>query len=330
MKRWCDSIKVSASFVKLLSAVAFAVFCLLSCSNYGFFWGLFDEDDVDSRSSTVRALSDISSDYLPNVQSQTIASSSTYSVLLVTDLHFGTSREDLDENAFLEWFENLYKTSDATKIPRFIVNLGDTADGGHRSEFKDYLAFENRLKAIAGRYLYGETDDTPDDKRKFRVYSVLGNHDLYNNGCNEYPEFCFPYISSYHFDVTVDASTNGFSFYFLDTANGTMGTKQLEDFNKKLAADPKPKIVCTHYPVYAGGQSLFMILQNTLERNTILTYFAENNVKQVYEGHVHRTYGFDYKIFREDVIGSLRYNKTCALFTVNEQAGTVSTEVIEF
>ena len=79
---------------------------------------------------------------------------------------------------------------------------------------------------------------------------------------------------------------------------------------------------------------MFMIIQNTLERNTLLTYFAKNNVKQVYEGHAHSDYGFDFEKFREDVIGSLRFThrteKQCAIVTVNEQTQTVHTEIIKF
>lgn len=79
---------------------------------------------------------------------------------------------------------------------------------------------------------------------------------------------------------------------------------------------------------------MFMILQNTQERNTLLTYFAENNVKHVYEGHAHDNYGYDFKLFREDVIGSLRFSnrakKQCAVFTVDEENETVTTNLITF
>lgn len=317
------------------------MFVLFSCSQYGFFWGQFGKNDVDARSSVVRALAD-SPDLSAQIQIPPV--SSKYSVLVMTDLHFGATREDLELDAFLSWLENWFKTysegetKDVTKLPRFAINLGDTADGGHDSEYRDYLGFEKQIKKIANRYLYGDGEESTayETNEKFKVYSILGNHDLYNNGSRGFEKLIFPYISSYHFTVDSDSSDSngGFSYYFLDTANGTMGQNQLEDFKEKLDSDPLPKIILTHYPVWAGGTDFFMILQNTLERNTLLTYFVENNVRQVYEGHAHKNYGYDFKKFREDVIGSLHFSeraaKQCAIFTVDEAAGTVETEIIEF
>lgn len=339
MRRFFENFERTASFCKFFASICFAVFALLSCSDYGFFFGLFGEDDVDDRFATIsdfnsfeaggknKSLSPAPSNLLP---------ASKYSVLIVTDLHFGSKKADLPEEKFFEWLEKRFQESDQTKIPRFALNLGDTADHGKDSEYAEFLAFEKKIKKIAGKYLYGEDDETPDSERKFKIYSILGNHDLYNNGVGGFLENVFPYKSSYYFsfDADSDDETPGFSYYFLDTANGTTGTGQMDDFAAKIKADTRPKIILTHYPVYAGGFDLFMILQNTLERNALLTLFAENNVKQVYEGHAHRYQSFDYKVFREDVIGSLRYEtstkKQCAIFTVDEATESVTTEVIEF
>ena len=318
-----------------------------SCSQYGFFWGLFGEDDVDDRSASLSNFNSLSPDF--SKQTALLPDSPKYSVLIITDLHYGSEREELDEKPVLDWLENWFKKysgkgenpsdKDLTKIPRFAVNIGDTADGGKRDEFKLYLEFEKEIKRIANKYLYGDDDASMDytTNDKFKIYSILGNHDLYHNGVEPFMELIFPYNSSYFFtvDSTPNDSHSGFSYYFLDTANGTTGTSQLDDFKDKIKSDGRPKIVFTHYPVYAGGTDFFMILQNTIERNTLLTYFAENNVRQVYEGHAHKNYGKDYDgKFREDVIGSLRFssraNKQCAIFTVDEASETVTTEIIEF
>lgn len=309
---------------------------LTSCSAYGFFMGQFGEEDVDSRSPRLKDFGTL------DLSEQKVQLSSIYSVLVVTDLHFGSEREELDEEKFISWLDSWFQkygegeTADFTKLPRFAINLGDTADGGKKEQFEDFLAFENKIKAVAGKYLYGESDATADSERKFKVWSVLGNHDLYHKGASHFEKLVYPYTSSYffNFDADLTDSSQGFSFYFLDTANGTTGTRQLADFKSKIYADSRPKIVLTHYPVYAGGTNMFMIIQNTLERNTLLTYFANGNVRQVYEGHAHRKYGFDFKLFREDVIGSLRFStstkRQCAIFTVNETEGTISTDVIEY
>ena len=316
--------------------LVFLGFLFASCAAYGFFWGQFGENDVDSRSPYLTDFGTL------DLSAEKKQFSSIYSILIVTDLHFGSERDVLPEEQFFKWLDSWFKKysdgdeKDFSKLPRFAVNLGDTADGGKEEQFKEFLIFENKIKAVAGKYLYGETSETPDSERRFKVWSILGNHDLYHNGSPHFEKLVYPYTSSYFFNFDSEPldSNSGFSFYFLDTANGTTGTSQLDDFKAKLEADSRPKIVFTHYPVYAGGSDMFMIIQNTLERNTLLTYFAKGNVKQVYEGHAHKNYGFDFDLFREDVIGSLRFTnrspKQCALVTIDEVKGTVSTQIIAF
>ena len=327
--------KVTFSFFSSLPLVFLILIFFVACTHYGFFWGQFGENDVDERSPRLNDFNSLA----PDLASQKPQVSSVYSVLLFTDVHYGSKREDIDEKAFLSWLESYFEAnylSSPEKLPRFALNLGDTADSGLRKEFEDYVRFENRVKALAGKYLYGEEEDLEPGERKFRIYSILGNHDLYHDGSPHFEELLFPFKSSYYFSIDADSNpeTGAFSFYFLDTANGCTGTSQLDDFKEKIEKDTNPKIVCTHYPVYAGGTNLFMILQNTLERNTLLTYFAENNVRLVFEGHAHSNYGFSYgSRFREDVIGSLRFSsrdeKQCAIFTVNESEGKITTEIIK-
>ncbi|MBQ4378987.1 MAG: metallophosphoesterase [Treponema sp.] len=332
-------------FIFHLSVLSF------SCSHYGFFWGQFGEHDVDERSPS---LSDFNSEkYLPDLSSQVFPVSEVYSVLIISDLHYGSVREDMDEEVLLEFLDDWFKKysgagenpddKDLTKLPRFALNLGDTADTGRESEFLDYLKYEEKIKALAGKYLYGESENLPVNERKFRIYSILGNHDLYHDGSVHFMKHIFPYKSSYFFTVDADSdkSTGAFSYFFLDTANGTMGADQLEDFRKKLEADSNPKIVLSHYPVWAGGTEpfMFMVLQNTTERNLLLSYFAKNNARQIFEGHAHKFYGHDYNgKFRETAVGSLRYSKKegsrdkrqCVIFTVDEKNQTVDAEVYKF
>ena len=299
----------------IFSILAFVVhFSLMSC-NYGLYVGLFGADTVDERSSSMRAIEEYKPDF--SVQTPTVPES-TFSALVVTDLHFGASWGDDNEQVFLDWLKTRFESGDAEKIPRFIVNLGDTADGGHTVEFKDFVAFENKVKQLAQDCgVVASSDD-------YRIYSILGNHDLYNDGASGFEEWCFPHVSSYYFHA------GGFGFYFLDTANGTLGTSQLADFKERISSDASPKLVFTHYPIYAGaGEYLLMRIQNAIERNTILTYFAKYNVKQIYEGHIHARTWHDFTEFREDVIDSFR-NGQAAIFTMNSETGTVSTEVIEF
>lgn len=321
--------------MKKLASLSLSFLLLLflaSCSAYGFFWGQFAEDDVDERSPSMKNLGTL------DLSSQKLQVSSTYSFLVFTDSHFGSEREELDEGAFLAWLDDWFKKysegedKDLTKIPRFAVNLGDTADGGKEEQFKEYLRFEEKIKTLAGKYLSFENEPSS----AFKVYSILGNHDLYHKGQSHFMKLIYPHTSSYILNIDADSKDSwpGFSYYFLDSANGSLGTKQLVDFKKKAGDDPRPKIAFSHYPIYAGGSDMFMLIQNTLERNTILTYFSKSNVRQVYEGHAHSDYGFDFEKFREDVIGSLRFThraeKQCAIVTVNEVSQQVHTEIVKF
>ncbi|WP_407426384.1 metallophosphoesterase family protein [Treponema sp.] len=316
--------------------IIFCSFLCSACPTYGLFQLEFNNSNVDERSSSLSNFGRL------DLSSQVPELSSIYSFLVFSDSHFGSERQELDESKILDWLNSWFQkyadgeTKDLTKLPRFAVNLGDTADSGKEEQFKQYLFFENKIKKVAGKYLYSETDETSDAQRQFQVWSILGNHDLYNDGAKYFEKLIFPYMSAYYFNFDADSSDSysGFSFYFLDSANGSMGANQIEDFKKKLDSDSRPKIVFTHYPVYAGGSDKFMIIQDTMERNLLLTYFKNGSVKQVYEGHAHKNYGFDFNVFKEDVIGSIRFSgrdeKQCAVVTVNEKAGTVSTEIIRF
>lgn len=319
--------RISSILLTFFAIIFFSIFCV-SC-NFGFFWGLFGEENVDERSSSMTDLNSLKPDFSKQNLKAPKDSNHTYSFVIITDVHFGSGRtedSDVDED-FLKWISlrfDTYKDSNPEKVPRFILNLGDTADGGHDSEYKEYLEFENKIKAIAKEKI-GDND--------YKIYSILGNHDLYNNGVTGFKKYCFPYISSYFFNLDSDPSDSipGFSFYFLDTANGTLGKSQLDDFKEKTSSDPCTKIVLSHYPIYAGAEdpvAILMRIQNSMERNTILTYFSRYNVKQVYDGHIHKSFGFDFKKFREDSLDAFK-NGFCAVITVNEKTQTMHTEVVE-
>lgn len=319
--------RISLILTVFFSAVFFSVFC--SSCNFGFFWGLFGEENVDERSSSMTDLNPERPDFQKQELKAPKSSDNTYSFVIITDCHFGSRRTEdcnVDED-FLKWISNQfesYKDTEPEKVPRFILNLGDTADGGHDSEFKEYLEFENKIKAVAKEKI-GDND--------YKVYSILGNHDLYNNGVSGYKKYCFPYISSYFFNLDSDPADSipGFSFYFLDSANGTLGKNQLDDFKDKTSSDPSPKIILSHYPVYAGAEdpvAILMRIQNSMERNTLLTYFSRYNVKQVYDGHIHKNFWFNFKKFREDSIAAFK-DGVFALVTVNEKTQTMHTEVVE-
>ena len=284
------------------------IFALSSCGAFGAYSLLFGEEDVESRYSS---FTDKSCDAL---KPENLASLglTKYSGILIADPHFGSS-ETRHEDTFYEWLKNYYDTADATKKPRFLVCLGDTADSGKKGQYEDFNSFAAKVKEIAKEKLSLSSTD------EFPVYNVLGNHDLYDtDGWKHYKELIYPYTSTYFFTV------GKFRFYTIDTGSGSLGEDQLKDFEKLLAADPSPKAVLTHYPIYAGGILVFAI-HDTYERNRILTACAKHNVKQIFEGHQHTPNDYtDFGSFQEHIIGSFLYNRKCSIITLDESTNSIT------
>ena len=142
-----------------------------SCANYGFYQLLFGEEDVDERFS---GFSDLSGE---TVLALDLGLNGKYSFIVVTDVHIGASDVRSSKmNDFLNEISLLFESIDKTKIPRFIVNLGDTADGGHLSEYNDYNSYLEKIRKLAVE------KNVVSSTEAFKIYTILGNHDLYNNG----------------------------------------------------------------------------------------------------------------------------------------------------
>jgi len=288
---------------KVLFVLLFA-FLLASCK-YGFYLGLFDEDDVDERTSSLKKLSDLSFD------------ADVFSFVIVSDVHFGSSASR-DNAAFFEWYKNALESAEIEKKPRFLVCLGDSADKGYKSEFEEYNEFLREIESMESSY-WGKS---------IKSLTILGNHDLYNNGWENWKSQVYPYTAYYSL-VLNGKSGGSVSLFFLDSANGTLGVDQLESLESEISADVNPKIVFSHYPVYAGG-NLLMTLQDTTERSLLLTWFSKNNVRYVFAGHAHKNYGFSHSSFREDVTASYVFNRYFRLVTVNTVTGNVSSELLSY
>lgn len=289
-----------------------------SCANYGFYQLLFGEEDVDERFS---GFSDLSGE---TVLSSDLGLNGKYSFIVVTDVHIGASDVHSSKMSdFLDEISSLFESSDKTKIPRSIINLGDTADGGHLSECNDYNSYLEKIRNLAvEKNVVSSAED-------FKIYTILGNHDLYNNGWKNWKKTIYPYKSTYYFSLSADSSSLPFSFYFVDTGNGAFGTDQLDDLEKLLKSDSNPKMVFSHYPFYSDNVP-FMALEDTTERNYLLALFAKNNVKALFGGHVHTVFEHGFGDFSQVNTSALFKNCAFRLVTVDESAASVSTKLIEF
>lgn len=291
-----------------------SIIALFSSCKFGPYFLAFTEENVEDRSKSITRLQ---GPYLPSGTN----GQSIYSFLIVTDMHIGAKQYTHDDKGFFIWFQNQVNNPNPALRPQFIINLGDIADSGSLSEFKEYLVWSERVRTIAKTGIDGIQD--------FKIYSVVGNHDLYNNGRNHYLNYTYPRFYSYCFDFANDSTTQGFEFYFLDSANGTLGRYQLEDLQNKMKMSSKPKIILSHYPVYAGG-ILVVTLQDTLECAKILTLAAENNARLMLEGHAHRYYTTNYGRMYEEVTPSYASYNGINLITVDERLGTCVTHNLKF
>lgn len=293
----------------LLLGIFFAL--TFSSCNYGLPFFLYTEEGVEDRS---RSLIELTGSNVPQ-----IASGGRYSFVVLTDSHFGAVGQTRAEERFLQKFKELLNDPDEGRRPRFIVNLGDTLDGGHASEAVLFNA-SSAAWISAAKEALGASD--------YKVYSILGNHDLYNNGWEIWKQSVYPCVSCYKFTISAGGARS-FDFLFLDTGNGTLGGPQIEDLEKNLKASSRPKIVFMHYPVFAGGLFYFT-LGDASERARLIDDFAGGNVKYVFEGHTHSSHDYSFGSFTESVVGSYLYYKNFGLVTVDENSSSVNFERFEY
>ncbi len=297
---------------------------LICCScNYGWYIFLFGEESVESRADSLPLIEDVCPEVLP--QFSTLPQ--TYSFMLITDPHIGAQIYDVHKDEFLELFTKLLgETEDEGKKPRFVISLGDNGDGGRAHEFRELNEmFDTMAKMAKEKGVVEKASD-------FKNLSVLGNHDLYNDGWENFKEIEEPFASlkKKGFLSSAYTFTDGtFTFYVLDSGSGTLGETQREIVKNAMENDSKPKIVLTHVPIYAGGNFL-MTMQDTRERNILLTLFEKNNVKSLFCGHAHKEYGYNYGSWKEQVFDAFGQHRRAYLVTVDRKNESVSWTRFEF
>lgn len=277
----------------LVLFLLFSTFCLISC--YGS-WNPFDPDnDVDER---IDELSDIT-EQMPDCVKN---SSGEYSVLILTDLHYGAPKGSQPEEELFTWLEEQRLNN---KLPRFAISLGDSADYGSQDQYDDYNDFCNKLE----------------QKFNIPVINVPGNHDLYKSNWENWKKNCFPNKSFFMF------KTDKISWYALDTASGSIGLKQYNMLKKEIESDPNPKIVFTHYPILEF--KLVFGLCDTVERNLLIDLFVKNNVVCSLGGHLHYYSEDKLKDYNEYCLPAFLEKKSWSVLTVNENNVSINNDIIK-
>lgn len=280
-----------------------------SACSYGPYMFNVSETKVDERATSIK---DLNEDENLNPPGSIEDLGERYTFLIIADPHTGPRVSGSVAARFLAKYDAWINGADEREKPRFIVNLGDVLDSGKQSQADTYQEMVGRMGSAIG----GE------NAGKLPHYGVIGNHDLYaSDGWDVWARNFYPHTSYYRFKI------GGFSYYFLDTGNGTLGKPQLEDLEKRLAEDENAKIVLMHYPVVSDSS---FCLQNTVERNRLLRDFAGSNVKMIFSGHYHRGDTHRYGSMTEVTVKSFGFNGTALLVTVDNATQSITWREINF
>ncbi len=187
---------------------------------------------------------------LPSVLGKT----TSYSFGVVTDLHYYNSRPH-----YLKRIQS--QIDKGTLDIDFIVNLGDTSQSATEGQFQLYLEDMESLK--------------------IPIYTLIGNHDIQMEGEKLYNK----YIST---DTSYSFHIGNTQFIMLDTANGTLGTKQMawyEDLLSKSKATNK--LVFSHYGITSKGWQGLVSLSYQEEVYRLYSMHDTYNVDFFFNGHTH-------------------------------------------
>ena len=280
-----------ASIVLLFVISAFVI----SCGKYSGFGSnnvFYEGNYVQNRAGELKVLD------IPEIKNLP----SEYDFIVVTDSHIGVSRKYAPlspDNQFISWLSGMEPSS----RPSFCLILGDIADHGYEDEFLQFADFVAEIEALG-----------------VKVFNSVGNHDLYQSGWDLWKDNCYPHTSFYKFQ------TSSYSFYSLDTGTGTIGEKQLKLLKADLEEDPLPKIIFTHYPIYTD--IFFFNFDDTTDRNLLMNYCSQNNVKLYLSGHLHWLEKYEFGSFDSYILPSYRYKAQWTVVHVNEKNQTYELSVI--
>lgn len=261
--------------VKWFVCASLATMLLTGCDKFEL-KGLFvpTGDTVDARFEESMALN--KSKPIARIESE-----DAYLFYVCADAHIKESYNNLRE------FATLMRND--PQAP-FGVMLGDCID--KRNAWSRYL---EAIEHIAESQPY----DTP-------IFSVLGNHDLYFAGWENFVELIGP--SVYWFEV--EHSSGQDLFIVLDSASGTLGGKQmawLEEFLSVERERYRHCIVLKHTNLFYTDLSQNTTGNMPLEESTALfELFSKHKVTLCLQGHDHNREDLTFGGVRYTIVGTLR------------------------
>lgn len=188
---------------------------------------------------------------------------------------------------------------------------------GNLTVFND--AFRNDADASFGVIL-GDCIDIPDNLPQYLeallydrtrhtcehpVFHVLGNHDVYFNGWEDYKELIGP--SVYWFEAVFPGGKD--LYIVLDTATGTLGAKQtrwFKGFIEKNRAGYRHCAILTHTNFFYTDNSQTSSGNMPIEESfALIDFLGRQKVSLVLQGHDHYREELTYKGVNYTVVGAI-------------------------
>ncbi|MDH4199289.1 MAG: metallophosphoesterase [Spirochaetia bacterium] len=179
-----------------------------------------------------------------------ISNQNNFSFIQVTDIHLAEG-----VNPYLSSLSRNLISTDA-----FIIPTGDLTDYGKRS---DFIAYRDIMNSIGLPY-----------------FSVIGNHDLWFKGWDQYKDILGPGVYSTH--------AGNVRIIVLDSANDTLGADQYKWLEKELSMKIEPYcIVASHYNLFSPVIGETSQSTNMEEVYGMMRMFEKYKVNYVLMGHSH-------------------------------------------
>lgn len=135
---------------------------------------------------------------------------------------------------------------------------------------------------------------------RFPFFPVVGNHDITHNGWALFTSLF--HSSFYEFDVKIKGTDQYDHFIFLDSANGTLGKKQINLIDEGLMNSDKKirhTFVFTHTNLFRPSTTQFSSTFPREELYYLLNKLSEWNATIMFCGHVHK--------WDDRTVGGVRY-----------------------
>jgi hypothetical protein len=230
-------------------------------------------------------------------------------------------------NMSLEW-NKMNPSRDITFAAKdySLLIAGDCEVGGTTN--LDTLIFRAKRQNTAGFVIvgdltsgdpkgYGILENELDAKKPGDAYFILGNHDLFFNGWDDY----YSYFGSSTYSFTVKTSEASDLYICLDSGNGTLGSRQLDWLTDLLNRERKNYRYCIIFSHVNFFREHHTFSANPLvdEIRVMLDLFYKYNIDMVITGHDHHR--------SEEFFGRTHYITLDAFYDGFEDASFLRLEV---